>query len=94
MNPPDNSTSWPLNLSPIYLSMLEDKLRLLVTSAGDFCMPYLSILHTKSKQLQGVREVCNAAVNFFTQMEEYIEHLWELLQLNQPGHRKQKEYHS
>ena len=44
---PDNATSWTLQIPPTYLSVLEDKLRRHVTSADDFRMPYLRILHTK-----------------------------------------------
>ena len=42
-----NATSWSLQIPPTYLSVLEDKLRRHVTSADDFRMPYLIILHTK-----------------------------------------------
>ena len=53
-------------------------------------MPDLSILHTQSKQLQGIQEVWNTEVKCFTQMEECIEHWHELLKLRQPGHNRAK----
>ena len=71
---PDNATNWDLQLPHIYLSTLDDKFCCYVTSADDFHMPYLIVPHTKSKQLQGLQEVWNESVKFFTQMEEDIEH--------------------
>ena len=52
---PYNATSWPLQLPHTYLSALEYKLRRRVTSADEFRMPYFSVIHTKSKQLQGLQ---------------------------------------
>ena len=45
----ENATSWPLQQPPTYLSTLEDKLCLRVSSADDFHIPDLSVLHKKSK---------------------------------------------
>ena len=87
---PDNATIWPLHLPPAYLSALEDKLRRRVTSADDFRIPDLSVIDTKPKQFQALREVCNVSVKCFTQMEEGIEYWRELLQLHQPRHIKEK----
>ena len=90
MSLPENATSWPLQQPPTYLSTLEDKLCLRVSSADDFHIPDLSVLHKKSKQIQVIREVRNSEVKCFTQMEEDIEHWLKLLQLHQPGHNKAK----
>ena len=87
---PDNDTSCPLQLPHKYLSALEDKLRRRVTSADSSRMLYLSVFHTKPKQLQGLHEFCNVAVKCFTQMEKYIEHWRQFLQLHQPGHKTTK----
>ena len=76
--------------TPAYLSALEDKLRPRLTSTDNFQMPDLSILHTKAKQIQVLREVQNSAVRFFTHMEEDIEHSRKLLQHHQPGHKRAK----
>ena len=53
-------------------------------------MPYLSVLHKKSKQLYDILEVQNAAVKCFTRMEEDIEQWHKLLQLQQPGQNRAK----
>ena len=86
----DNATSYPLQLPPTDLPRSEYTLRRCVASADDFRMPDLSVIHKKSKQIQGLQKVWNKAVKVFTQMEEDIKHWHELLQLHQPGHNRAK----
>ena len=66
--------SWPLQLPPTCLYSLEDKLRRCVTFVDDFRIINLSILHTKSNQLQGLQEIWNESVKLSNHMEEDIQH--------------------
>ena len=86
----DNASSWPLQLPPTYLSLLENKFRPRIIPADDFNIPNLSVLHTKSNQLQVILEFCNTEVKFSTRMEEDIEHWHKLLKLHQPEHNREK----
>ena len=65
-------TSSPLQIHPTYLSAIEDRLCCHVTSVDDFRMPDLSVHQAKSKQLQGLHNVCNAEFKCFTHFEEDI----------------------
>ena len=80
---PFNDTAWPLQLPPTFLSDLGEKLRRRITSVEDFCMPDLSTLSTKSKQLKGLCEVRNTTVRHYMKMEEDIYSLKEILKLQQ-----------
>ena len=90
---PDNATGWPLQLPPTYLSALEDKLRHRVTSADNFHMPYLIILHKKSNHLQVLREFFNAAVNFSRRWRKILNIGDNCCNFDNPGTTEQKAHH-